>query len=63
VLELLGRHPAVGVLGARQVGETTLAHHIAKRFRGPVLRVLIDRSNAGALFLVLGAPRRSCCIL
>lgn len=97
VLELLDRHPAVGVLGARQVGKTTLAHQVGERFRGPVrrfdledpddlaqlsepklalegleglvildevqrrpdlfpvLRVLIDRRNGGARFLVLGS--------
>ena len=97
VLQLLGRHPAVGVLGARQVGKTTLAHQVGERFRGPVrrfdledpddlarltepklaleglaglvildevqrrpdlfpvLRVLIDRRGAKALFLVLGS--------
>ena len=36
VLErLLTRHRAVAILGARQVGKTTLARQIAARFRGP----------------------------
>ncbi|MBI2403300.1 MAG: ATP-binding protein, partial [Gemmatimonadetes bacterium] len=38
VLELLDRYPTVGVLGARQVGKTTLARQVGERFRGPVLR-------------------------
>ena len=97
VLKLLDRHPALGVLGARQVGKTTLARQVGERFRGPVhrfdledpddlarlaepklalegleglvildevqrrpdlfpvLRVLIDRREAKAVFLVLGS--------
>lgn len=97
VLELLERHLAIGVLGARQAGKTTLAHQVGERFPGPVhrfdledpddlarltepklalerleglvildevqrrpelfpvLRVLIDRPNAGSRFLVLGS--------
>ncbi len=97
VQALLGRHPAVAVLGARQVGKTTLAQQVGERFRGPVhrfdledpddlarlaepklaldgldglvildevqrrpdlfpvLRVLIDRREANAVFLVLGS--------
>ena len=94
--ELLGRNPAVAILGARQVGKTTLAREIASR-RGratwfdledpqdlaaldeprlalsassglvvidevqrrpelfPVLRVLIDRPDSDARFLLLGS--------
>jgi uncharacterized protein len=33
---LLERHPVVGILGARQVGKTTLAHQLAARYDGPV---------------------------
>jgi predicted AAA+ superfamily ATPase len=33
---LLERHPVVGILGARQVGKTTLARQLAARFDGPV---------------------------
>ncbi len=33
---LLQRHPVVGIIGARQVGKTTLARLVAKRARGPV---------------------------
>lgn len=29
---LLERHPVVGILGARQVGKTTLARQLAARF-------------------------------
>lgn len=35
VLALLRRHPVVGLIGARQVGKTTLARHIERRFGGP----------------------------
>lgn len=33
---LLERHPVVAILGARQVGKTTLAQQLAARFDGPV---------------------------
>jgi len=33
---LLSRHPVVAIVGARQVGKTTLARAAAKRFRKPV---------------------------
>lgn len=35
VLKLLQRHPVVGVIGARQVGKTTLARNLSEEFRGP----------------------------
>lgn len=38
VRELLAHHPAVGVLGARQVGKTTLARHLADGWQGPTTR-------------------------
>lgn len=38
VQELLRTHPVVGILGARQVGKTTLARELARRFGGPVTR-------------------------
>jgi len=33
---LLERHPVIGILGARQVGKTTLARQLAARYDGPV---------------------------
>ena len=33
---LIARSPVTAVLGARQVGKTTLARQVAKRFRAPV---------------------------
>lgn len=33
---LLQRHPVVGILGARQVGKTTMAQQLAARYDGPV---------------------------
>ena len=36
ILGLLSRHPVVAILGARQVGKTTLARVIAARHEGPV---------------------------
>jgi predicted AAA+ superfamily ATPase len=38
VRRLLTQFPVVGVLGARQVGKTTLAGLLAKSFKGPVTR-------------------------
>ncbi|MBA2321657.1 MAG: ATP-binding protein [Deltaproteobacteria bacterium] len=38
VTQLLAEFPVVAVLGARQVGKTTLARCIADRYRGPVAR-------------------------
>jgi len=38
VLALLERHPVVGMLGARQVGKTTLAREVSGQFRGPTRR-------------------------
>ncbi|RMG25021.1 MAG: ATP-binding protein [Methanobacteriota archaeon] len=100
LLELLSRHPVVGIIGARQVGKTTLARQIAQHYsqssqpvtffdlenpedlarlndpllalrdlRGlvvideihhrpnlfPVLRVLVDKPDFPAKFLVLGS--------
>lgn len=97
VLGLLDRNPVVGIVGARQVGKTTLAREVASRWEGPVshfdledpedaarlsepmlvlrratglvildevqrlpglfpaLRVLADRPEAPARFLVLGS--------
>lgn len=97
VLDLLRTHPVVGILGARQVGKTTLARELAANLPGPstrfdledpddvarladaklalsgldglvildevqrrpqlfpVLRVLADRPDARARFLVLGS--------
>ena len=94
---LLSRHPVVAILGARQVGKTTLARALIarrpgpstifdledptdvarlgdpmlafERLRGlvvldeiqrrpeifPILRVLVDRPQAGLRFLVLGS--------
>jgi predicted AAA+ superfamily ATPase len=33
---LIGRHPVVGIIGARQVGKTSLAREIIRRIRKPV---------------------------
>jgi hypothetical protein len=97
VEHLLAHHPAVALLGARQVGKTTLARQVMARWDGratrfdledpddlarldepklalahleglividevqrrpdlfPVLRVLIDRPEASARFLILGS--------
>lgn len=38
VAELLGTHPVVAILGARQVGKTTLARELAAALGGPVTR-------------------------
>ena len=39
ILQLLGRHPVVAILGPRQVGKTTLAHQVAEAWEGgPVSR-------------------------
>jgi len=34
--DLLKKFPVVGIVGARQVGKTTLARAVAERFPGPV---------------------------
>jgi uncharacterized protein len=38
VQHLLRTHPVVAILGARQIGKTTLAQELAGRFAGPVTR-------------------------
>ncbi|HXX64607.1 MAG TPA: ATP-binding protein [Bacteroidota bacterium] len=35
IVAALGRHPVVGIIGARQVGKTTLARELQRRMRGP----------------------------
>jgi predicted AAA+ superfamily ATPase len=35
IRELLHRHPVVGIIGARQVGKTTLARSLVAQNRGP----------------------------
>lgn len=47
VLSLLSRHPVVAILGARQVGKTTLAREARRRWRGPV--AWYDLEDAGHL--------------
>ena len=42
VNRLIRENPAVAVLGARQVGKTTLANALARRRRGPVTRFDLD---------------------
>lgn len=97
ILHLLESHPVVGVIGARQVGKTTLAHQVAEKINGeisffdlespedlarlsdpmlglrdlaglvvideiqrlpdlfPIIRVLVDRPDNSAHFLILGS--------
>jgi len=55
VRRLLREFRVCAILGARQVGKTTLADHVARAWRGPVLRVLADRARRGTRFLVLGS--------
>ncbi len=43
ILQLLKRHPVVGIIGARQVGKTTLAHMIAEHTKSQV--VFFDLEN------------------
>ncbi|OGT95332.1 MAG: hypothetical protein A2083_04680 [Gemmatimonadetes bacterium GWC2_71_9] len=45
VLALLERHPVVGMLGARQVGKTTLAREVSGQFRGPTRRFDLEDSH------------------
>jgi uncharacterized protein len=42
---LLGRHPVVAILGARQVGKTTLAREIEGRFDGPVTHLDLENPS------------------
>src|SRR2546429_1198654 len=44
---LLTRHPIVGLLGARQVGKTTLARQLVARFSGPT--TIFDLENPADL--------------
>lgn len=48
VTRLLGRFPIVGLLGARQVGKTTLAAAIARKFKGEVTRFDLEDPAAVA---------------
>lgn len=61
VRRLLGRFPIVGLLGARQVGKTTLAAAIAREFKGEVARFDLEDPAAVARLadpmLALGALR------
>ncbi len=43
ILEALNRQPVVALLGARQVGKTTLALEVMKRSGGPAVR--FDRED------------------
>jgi len=43
LIGLLRRHVVVGILGARQVGKSTLSRMLAKRQRGPV--TIFDLEN------------------
>jgi len=43
VQSLLARHPVVGIVGARQVGKTTLARVVAARMKGPT--AFLDLEN------------------
>lgn len=42
VADLLRTHPVVAILGARQVGKTTLARQLAHHFPGPVTRLDLE---------------------
>lgn len=57
VLGLLTRHPIVALLGARQVGKTTLAHEVAGTRRGPStffdLESPVDRARLADPMLAL----------
>ena len=46
---LLSRYRVVGVLGARQVGKTTLARQFAQRWRGPTLHLDLEDPRDRAL--------------
>lgn len=48
VTRLLGRFPVVGLLGARQVGKTTLAEAIGRAFKGEVTRFDLEDPAAVA---------------
>ena len=56
--KLIGRNPVVAILGARQVGKTTLARNLIEAQQRPAtfaaLRVLADRPRKPARFLVSG---------
>ena len=41
----LSRYPVVAIIGARQVGKTTLAHMIAKRWQGSVTTFDLEKSS------------------
>ena len=43
VARLLRSFPVVGLIGARQVGKTTLAHALAREFEGPVTHLDLER--------------------
>jgi hypothetical protein len=63
---LLRRYPVVAVLGARQVGKTTLARQIADRFDGPSERFdLEDPADLARLAdpMVALSPRRGLVVL
>src|SRR5687768_285356 len=66
VSNLLRTHPVVGVLGARQVGKTTLALQLADRLGGPTTRFDLedpdDLARLGEPKLAL-APLRGLVIL
>lgn len=57
VERLLSRFPVIGLLGARQIGETTLANAIARTFKGTVTRFdLEDPAAVASLRVVIFAP-------
>lgn len=63
---LLRRYPVVAILGARQVGKTTLARQIASRFAGPTDRFdLEDPADLARLAdpMVALRPRRGLVVL
>ena len=45
VRKLLHLHPAVGVIGARQVGKTTLARSLLATIKGPLEKRMAHRAS------------------
>src|SRR5574341_696678 len=48
VLSLLRRHPVAAIIGARQVGKTSLARAVGQAWRGPVTYFDLERERDSA---------------